>query len=82
MFKLRVPNSTKRRDSSAHHAIYDLLGQLLIRDNHDGLRIELLDHTICKFHHVGLSMLASICKTPGRELHTLNASNNQKRGVP
>lgn len=57
---LRIPDGTEGGDAAAPHAVDNLLGEGLVRDDSDGLGVELLDEAESQLDHVGLAMLASI----------------------
>ena len=51
-----IPDCTESRDTATHHSIHYLLGNGLIGDNHNGLRVELPHHAVSEFDHVRASM--------------------------
>ena len=63
MFKLRVPNSTKRRDSSAHHAINYFFSKFLVRKDGDRLCVEFFYEAVSQLDNSRFAMNTSICKS-------------------
>ena len=51
---LRVPNSAKRGHAPRFHPVHHLPRQLLVRDDHHGLRVALFLECPCPRHHVRL----------------------------
>lgn len=57
----RVEDGAEGRDAPAHHAVDDLLRQLLVGDDAHRLRVELLDEAVGQLDHVRLAVFARVC---------------------
>lgn len=57
----RVEDGAEGRDAPAHHAVDDLLRQLLVGYDTHRLRVELLDEAVGQLDHVRLAVFARVC---------------------